>query len=211
MINIWPRPYQQPHPPVWVSTTSPSGAARVGSRGFVQATFLTGFDGTRAVFDAYRKGWRDAGRGEHVPLDRLAYAALVYTAPSEREARAGAEKLMWYVTANKIVPQFTYPPGYVPVKTAVDVIRGRVNAVSHFGETPTVENAIKSGVMFAGTPDQVMAQIRKVYDYVGGFGHLLMMGQAGFLGHDETVLSIKTFAREVYPRLKEGFAAEAVA
>jgi len=210
-VNVWPRPYQQPHPPIWVSTTSPSGAARVGSRGFVQATFLTGFDGTRAVFDAYRKGWRDAGRGDHVPLDRLAYAALVYTAPSAREARAGAEKLMWYVTANKIVSQFTYPPGYVPVKTAVDVIRGRINAVSHFGETPTVENAIKSGVMFAGTPDQVMAQIRAVYDYVGGFGHLLMMGQAGFLEHDETVLSIKTFAREVYPRLKEVFAAEAVA
>ena len=83
MINIWPRPYQQPHPPIWVSTTSPSGAARVGARGFVQATFLTGYDGTRGVFDAYRKGWREAGRGNTVPLDRLAYAALVYCAPSE--------------------------------------------------------------------------------------------------------------------------------
>jgi hypothetical protein len=30
-INIWPRPWQQPHPPVWISTTSPGGAARVGS------------------------------------------------------------------------------------------------------------------------------------------------------------------------------------
>ena len=136
MINIWPRPYQQPHPPIWVSTTSPSGAARVGSRGFVQATFLTGYDGTRAVFDAYRKGWREAGRGSTVPLDRLAYAALVYTAPSEAEARNGAEKLMWYVTANKIVPHFTYPPGYVPVRTAVDVMRGRVSPLSHFGESP---------------------------------------------------------------------------
>ena len=25
-INIWPRPYQSPHPPVWVSTTSAGGA-----------------------------------------------------------------------------------------------------------------------------------------------------------------------------------------
>jgi alkanesulfonate monooxygenase SsuD/methylene tetrahydromethanopterin reductase-like flavin-dependent oxidoreductase (luciferase family) len=205
MINIWPRPYQQPHPPIWVSTTSPSGAARVGSRGFVQATFLTGYDGTRAVFDAYRKGWREAGRGNTVPLDRLAYAALVYTAPSETEARNGAEKLMWYVTANKIVPQFTYPPGYVPVRTAVDVMRGRVSPLSHFGESPTVENAIKSGIMMAGTPDQVVKQIKKVYDYVGGFGHILLMGQAGFLDHQETVLGIKTFAREVYPRLKAEF------
>jgi len=29
------------------------------------------------------------------------------------------------------------------------------------------------------------------------------MGQAGFLEHDDTVLGIKTFAREVYPALKE--------
>ena len=33
-VNIWPRPYQQPHPPIWISTTSPSGAARVGARGY---------------------------------------------------------------------------------------------------------------------------------------------------------------------------------
>ena len=31
------------------------------------------------------------------------------------------------------------------------------------------------------------------------------MGQAGFLDHQETVLGIKTFAREVYPRLKAEF------
>ena len=46
------------------------------------------------------------------------------------------------------------------------------------------------------------AQIRKVYDHVGGFGHLLIMGQAGFLEHDETVAGIRMFAREVYPRVK---------
>ena len=31
-ISIWPRPYQQPHPPIWVSTTTPGGAGRVGAR-----------------------------------------------------------------------------------------------------------------------------------------------------------------------------------
>ena len=31
------------------------------------------------------------------------------------------------------------------------------------------------------------------------------MGQAGFLEHDETVLGIRTFAREVYPRMKEEY------
>jgi hypothetical protein len=57
--------------------------------------------------------------------------------------------------------------------------------------------------MFAGTPDQVYRQIKKFYDHVGGFGHLLIMGQAGFLEHDETIAGIRCFARNVYPRLKE--------
>jgi len=30
-----------------------------------------------------------------------------------------------------------------------------------------------------------------------------MMGQAGFLDHDETVKGMELFSREVYPRLKE--------
>jgi len=44
-----------------------------------------------------------------------------------------------------------------------------------------------------------------MFDHVGGFGNLLIMGQAGFLEHEETVLGIRTFGRELYPRLREEF------
>jgi alkanesulfonate monooxygenase SsuD/methylene tetrahydromethanopterin reductase-like flavin-dependent oxidoreductase (luciferase family) len=204
-INIWPRCHQQPHPPVWVSTTSPSGAAQVGLRGYIQATFLTGFDATRRVFDGYRRGWRAAGRDAEVPIDRLAYAALVYVGDSEQRARAGAEKLLWYITSNKVPPHFANPPGYVPVAANVAILRGAENPLSAFGKrgSMTVENAIAAGIMFAGTPDQVLAQFQKHYEHVGGYGHLLIMGQAGFLEHDDTVHGIRMFARDVYPRLRE--------
>ena len=56
----------------------------------MQATFLSGYKNTPAIYQSYRKGWRDAGRGADVPINRLAYAALLYTAASEAEARAGA-------------------------------------------------------------------------------------------------------------------------
>ena len=204
-VNIWPRPWQQPHPPIWISTTSPSGAAAVGERGYVQATFLTGFEGTRQVFDGYRRGWQKAGHKGPVPIDRLAYAALVYAAPTEKEAHAGAEKLLWYVTSNKVPPHIANPPGYVPVAANLAMMRGAEHPLSGFKKNASVAGAIDSGLMFAGTPDQVVAQFKKVYDYVGGFGHLLIMGQAGFLEHDETVVGIKTFAREVYPRLKAAY------
>jgi alkanesulfonate monooxygenase SsuD/methylene tetrahydromethanopterin reductase-like flavin-dependent oxidoreductase (luciferase family) len=203
-INIWPRCYQQPHPPVWVSTTSPGGAAQVGAHGFVQATFLTGFDMTKRIYDSYRKGWREAGRGQDVPINRLAYAALVYVGETEARARSGAEKLLWYVNSNKVPLHFSNPPGYVPVEMNIRLAKGAQNVVSAHGtKQGTVDGAVEAGTMFAGTPDQVFQQIKKHWEHVGGYGHLLIMGQAGFLEHDDTVHGIRMFAREVYPRLKE--------
>jgi alkanesulfonate monooxygenase SsuD/methylene tetrahydromethanopterin reductase-like flavin-dependent oxidoreductase (luciferase family) len=64
--------------------------------------------------------------------------------------------------------------------------------------------------MFAGTPDQVCQQIKKLYDFVGGFGHLLIMGQAGHLEHEDTKRGTALFAREVYPRLKEAYPDSAI-
>ena len=209
-INIWPRPYQNPHPPVWISTTSQAGAAETARRGFIQATFLTGWDGTRKLFDSYRQAWRAAGRGDDVPIDRLAYAALVYTAKTEAEAMDGAAKLLWYLTANKVPPHLAAPPGYLPVEATLGIMRGAEHPLTVIAKSASVEKAMEAGILFAGTPDQVHAQITRMYDHVGGFGHLLIMGQAGHLGHDQTVAGIRTFAREVYPRLRDSYPAGTV-
>ena len=204
-VNIWPRPYQDPHPPIWVSATSPGGAAKVGSRGFVQATFLTGFGGTPRVYESYRQGWREAGRGEVTPVNRLAYAPLLYTSPDADRAKAGAEQLLWYLKANKVPVHYKNPPGYVPVDVNVRFMRGAMPQLAASIKDLNVDKAIEAGIMFAGTPDQVFDQIKHFYGKIGGFGHMLLMGQAGFLNHEDTVHGIRTFAREVYPRLKEEF------
>ena len=57
--------------------------------------------------------------------------------------------------------------------------------------------------MFCGTPDQVFEQIKAFYDYSGGFGNLLIMGQAGHLTFEQTRRSMALFSTEVYPRLKD--------
>ena len=147
----------------------------------------------------------EAGRSSDVPVNRLAYAALVYVGDTEAKARTGAEKLLWYVKSNKVPPYFANPPGYVPVAANLKILRGAEHPLSAFAKSASFDSAVAGGFMFAGTPDQVFRQIKQMYDHVGGFGHLLIMGQAGFLEHDETVRGIKTFAREVYPRLKEAF------
>jgi alkanesulfonate monooxygenase SsuD/methylene tetrahydromethanopterin reductase-like flavin-dependent oxidoreductase (luciferase family) len=75
-VNIWPRPYQQPHPPVWSSSSSPGSSRALGGRGYVVATVMTGYR-AKTVFDDYRKGWKDAGRSQPAPLDRFAYMGFV--------------------------------------------------------------------------------------------------------------------------------------
>jgi hypothetical protein len=49
----------------------------------------------------------------------------------------------------------------------------------------------------------VYDQIKALNDRVGGFGHLLLFGQGGFLDHKDTVANITLFAKEVMPRLRE--------
>ena len=69
-------------------------------------------------------------------------------------------------------------------------------------QKPELGALMQNGLVFAGNPDSVYKQIMQMYDHVGGFGHLLIMGQAGFLDHDETVKGMQMFVRGVYPRLK---------
>jgi alkanesulfonate monooxygenase SsuD/methylene tetrahydromethanopterin reductase-like flavin-dependent oxidoreductase (luciferase family) len=197
-VNIWPRPYQQPHPPVWITAGSTASVPAIAERNYVCATFLSGYDGTKAIFDAYRASC--AARGTEAAEDRLAYAALVYVADTEAAALAGAERLRWYLTSNKVPPQFRNPPGYHPLQTSVKLLRG---GHTKFDRNAPLEEAIAQGIIFAGTPASVAAQIRKHYAFCGGYGHLLMMGQGGHMDHDETVRSMTLFANEVYPQLKE--------
>jgi alkanesulfonate monooxygenase SsuD/methylene tetrahydromethanopterin reductase-like flavin-dependent oxidoreductase (luciferase family) len=203
-VNIWPRPYQDPHPPIWITALSPASAGAVGEKGYVVACFLTGWDGTKAVFGAYRDRRTELGLATPA-LDRFAYAALVYTGETDEEGYAGARKLLWYIESNKVPPQYTSPPGYHPIASAVTAMKASASAgiFRLFKNPAPLDEYMERGLVFAGNPDSVYRQITKMYDHVGGFGHLLMMGQAGFLDHDETVKGMEMFSREVYPRLKE--------
>ncbi len=196
-VNIWPRPYQQPRPPVWITCKTPSQIEWVADEGHTAATFLTGYGGTKKIFDVYRA--RCAQNGKPAGPERLAYAALIYVGETDGAGFAGARKLMWYLTANKVSPQFKNPPGYSSVATSMELMRGGSTA---FDRSSPLEKCIEDGVVFAGNPDTVYEQLRRHNEAVGGYGNLLIMGQAGFLEHEETMTSIRLFGTEVYPRLK---------
>jgi hypothetical protein len=69
--------------------------------------------------------------------------------------------------------------------------------------TGSVQDLIDAVLMFCGTPDQCYRQIVDFIEYTGGLGNLLVMAQAGFLSHEDTVDNLTLLAKEIMPRLKE--------
>jgi len=153
----------------------------------------------KVMFDNYRASFVEHG----LPGGGgTAYMPLVYTADSEEEAEKGAKELTWYLGA-KTEPQFRNPPGYVPVAFNVKALQGAYSGRTDAVRAKGLEYQREQGVLVYGTPDSVAKQIKRFYDLVGGFDHLLMMQQAGFLSHERTVKSMTLFAKEVAPQLKD--------
>ena len=203
MVNIWPRPYQQPHPPIWVTALSTGNATDIARKGYKLGTFLGGYEKTPPVFNAYRKAYREAGHGDEVPLENLGYSGLIFVGETEEEGRAGGQQLLWYLSHNKLPMHFKNPPGYASIDANVMALKGMQIGVRREGWVPDLDEEMAKGIVFCGTPDQVYDQIKRFYDHVGGFGNLLSMGQAGHLSHEDTKKSLTLLAKEVYPRLKE--------
>jgi alkanesulfonate monooxygenase SsuD/methylene tetrahydromethanopterin reductase-like flavin-dependent oxidoreductase (luciferase family) len=203
MVNIWPRPYQQPHPPIWVTALSTGNATDIAHKGYKLGTFLGGYEKTPPVFNAYRKAYREAGHGDEVPLENLGYSGLIFVGETEEEGRAGGQQLLWYLSHNKLPMHFKNPPGYASIDANVMALKGVQIGVRREGWVPDLDEEMAKGIVFCGTPDQVYDQLKKFYDHVGGFGNLLSMGQAGHLSHEDTKKSLTLLAKEVYPRLKE--------
>ena len=202
-VNVWPRPYQQPHPPVWVTGSSDVESVKRAARsGYVFATFLQPYSTVQKLFAAYRSSYRDNGQPGG---GGLAFMPLVFTGDTEEEARKGAEQLTWYLKA-KVEPQYRNPPGYVPVAANVQAMKSQFDPRSRTADLMrgvSLDVQKEQGVVMFGTPDQVVEQVKRMYDLVGGFDHLLMMQQAGFLDHKSTVKSMTLFAKEVYPRIRD--------
>ena len=199
-VNIWPRPYQQPHPPIWITIGSKTTAVPVAQHKYVGAVFLAGYSKIRSIFDGYRESYLDTHRC-YPELDKLAYLGLCFVGENEREAEEGANKLLWYMESNKVPPVWSNPPGYHSPEISAKVIRGAGG--THVPQKPKLSEQIAFGNVFAGTPDQVYKQIKAFWEYSGGFGHMLIMGQAGFLSDADALKSMRLYNDEVYPRLRE--------
>ena len=214
-VNLWPRPYQTPHPPIWSPTTGAASAPLLAERGMTVATMAVGTQGCAEVFAAYRK--HAAEIGVPAPLSKFAYSVQMFVGDTDEEAYREAEKIkLWYREAGRHPFQYTDPPGYLPPSVRAKVLRAKAQ-----GRTPSpplgpppaptmaevvnqpVEALTKGGFMMAGNPDTVFNQLRDFFDAVGGLGNLLPMVQYWTMSYDQTLKSMQRLANDVLPRFVE--------
>ncbi|MEO5838728.1 MAG: LLM class flavin-dependent oxidoreductase [Acidimicrobiales bacterium] len=202
-VNIWPRPLQQPHPPIWVPTQTASTARETARRGYTVATILNGAEGCVRIFDAYRESFETV-HGTEAPPDKLAYLGLVFVAKHRRDALEGARAVQWYIQHNKVAPQFINVPGYFDAPTRVRMLRaqyetGRLpSPIDHLAWAP-IEELVDGGFCFAGEPEEVAEQLLTFRKRVGGFDNWLALVQAGPMETDFVAPSMELMASEVLP------------
>jgi alkanesulfonate monooxygenase SsuD/methylene tetrahydromethanopterin reductase-like flavin-dependent oxidoreductase (luciferase family) len=195
-VNPWPRPYQQPHPPIWITGSSPSSVRWIADHQYVHACFLQPYEEQERLHQVYRERGRERGLPEPGP-DKFGFLALVYVGDTDEQASEEGRALMWYLQAVQH-PGFVNPPGYNAPETSARMYRGE----GRRGAGKSWEELNDLGIAIWGNPDTVIKKITYLHERCQ-VGHLMMMMQAGFMPTEHTRKSLKLFAEEVYPAIRE--------
>lgn len=210
-VNIWPGPWQQPHPPLWAATGDPATSAELGRRGIVNVMVFRTAEETVRAWGAYRKARAEAGLPAPGP-DRFGHTAFVYTGDTDEEGVRVGSKLLWFLnTGLRSAPQYgKFLPGAVPAELTPALYATKPRPGVPPAARPaagligiTAEQAMAKGLMFAGDPDSVYRQICEYRERVGPFEHLVLASRSGFMTHGEATKGLRLFAKEVLPRLRE--------
>jgi alkanesulfonate monooxygenase SsuD/methylene tetrahydromethanopterin reductase-like flavin-dependent oxidoreductase (luciferase family) len=207
-VSIVPRPYQQPHPPVWGTTTSVVSAVPIAERGWNLATIFIGKDACAKVFATYRDKYA-ARFGVQPHPEKLAYSAFMFVGDTDEEALREAPKIQDFLRQSFRVPKGTTDvPGYYDVSTRAAILRkeheqpGTVYNFDASGRAAP-QDLVRSGVGFYGNPDSVFEQMKDLFYKVGGFGNFIGMCQGSDMSYALTTKSMKLFAEHVLPRFRQ--------
>ncbi len=178
-------PYTQPHPEISVaSSVTPSGGTLAGRHGFGMLCVAATQAG---AFDALAVNWEIANRvaaehGRTMDAQKLRLVGPVHLAETRAQAienvKFGYDKWACYFAGiNPIAPK----PD--PAQAA---------------DGDPLERAISSGAIVVGTPDDAIAQIRRLQDKQGEFGCFLQLAH-NWANFENTKKSYELWQRHVMP------------
>ncbi len=221
-VNPWARPYQQPHPPIWIpGSISRNTVKWAAEHRFPYIMLATELEPTRQSFGYYDEVAREAGfeagtqhRGYlfkvHVDeTEELAeQAGRKYTqGPSNPFLEGNQGRVRSYV---QNLPGMTSRTNLLPTigNAAAAAARGKAGATLSPAQqraqfvNASFEEQIARYSIITGTPDTVIPKVRHVLEYLRP-GNIFFWDGDGAMTHDDAMRSLRLMGEEVIPAVRE--------
>jgi alkanesulfonate monooxygenase SsuD/methylene tetrahydromethanopterin reductase-like flavin-dependent oxidoreductase (luciferase family) len=209
-VALWPRPLQQPHPPVWVPVTTSKESIEWAASHDIPITPGMVAGGLREDIIRYYATCA-AAHGHRVTPDHLIVGADVYVADSKAQAvrEAGPHALYFNRTlfshGNITEASLQRAAGYLSA-TALDYVRpenlpSAMRAREDYRNMTLERIARLAETRPWGTADEVCGRIIEEADRSGA-GTVLVSLNRGAMPHEMFLNQIRRFAREVLPALQ---------
>ncbi len=203
-VNLWPRLYQQPHPPIWIPSQGSRETIEFAADPRHKYVYLQTFSPIKQV-QRYLQLYRDTATrfGYTASPSQLGWASMVYVGDSDEQALAEAGP-HFEIFRNRFLKkpfEMLLPPGY----TSRDSMKGMLAAKGDITSNVDAKRAVDMGMFVCGGV-QTVRETLLTYAREIGFGNLLTMLQFGTLPADLTRRNMERFAMDVMPWLKREMA-----
>tara|TARA_B100000686_G_C16766434_1_gene962137 strand:- start:774 stop:1964 length:1191 start_codon:yes stop_codon:yes gene_type:complete len=201
-VNIWPRPYQDPHPPIWcpsLGSTETIEWAAHPDRKYVYAQNYSPFSNVCKFLDQYREVALNQYNYE-ASSEQIGWTAPVYVAETDEQALAEATEHMEALFNKFLYLPFEqlFPPGYLTMQSYKRVATHKRGIMG----SQKMEDLVNNGVVIVGSPETVQDKIRKCHRVLG-FGTFIALLHFGTLCPKKTEKNIRLFANEVLPVIQQ--------
>ena len=202
-VNVWPRPIQQPHPPIHI----PGGGSLETYDFCIDNTYsysylsFGGYLRGKALMDGYWNRVAERNAPDTSPY-RAGFAQFICVADTDADAERLYAKHAhyFYNRCLHVFPGFADAPGYRTIKTMQKGILNQYAPTKIFEEVPWGE-LIESGRVIAGSPETVR---QRMEDLIKGLrvGNVFCLMQMGDMPKDKVRHSTRLFAEQVIPKLR---------
>jgi alkanesulfonate monooxygenase SsuD/methylene tetrahydromethanopterin reductase-like flavin-dependent oxidoreductase (luciferase family) len=206
MVNLWPRPIQQPHPPIWIPGGGSSSTWDFVAENDYCYCFLSYFGnkiGAKKVVDRYWEALERKGRDRN-PY-RLGFLQLVTVAETDARAEADYARHVEYFYHKGLHIPFEWwlaMPGQQDYRSLLNSLR-QTEFVELYESLKKrrYRDFVDDQFVIAGSPATVRDQLLEAARSLR-IGNLMVLLQIGSMPHDLTLKNIDLFFREVAPHLR---------
>jgi alkanesulfonate monooxygenase SsuD/methylene tetrahydromethanopterin reductase-like flavin-dependent oxidoreductase (luciferase family) len=203
-VNPWPKPYQQPHPPIWLpGTGSLETIDEAAKRRYPFMSVFAPFWFMKQMYAMYYKAAEEKYGYTPDPA-QLAFTVPTYVAETDEIAhREAKDHMLWLFGKGLKVPDYHwFPPGYVSGKSMKSMLGAKFkhNMKNHYDLT--YEDLVEDQYVIVGSADTVAEKLAKYGDECGAAVHVGASMQIGDMPNWKVVKNMTLFAEEVMPRFR---------